>query len=131
MSLLLFVYRYMKGHWENTPDRHLPPLEDNRKGFAINPWATDAWAMVTPIKIPEESDFYFGVMGCDNGIAGLLKDTEWHVPGAAAAGGNGYSYDLQVREWAFALIHSYSSRFRLMFPFSPPSLALSLSLGMH
>ena len=39
----------------------------------------DTWIMKTPIKVPKESDFYFGVPGCDNHIAFLLSKEDYQV----------------------------------------------------
>ena len=39
----------------------------------------DSWTFVTPIKVPPKSDFYFGVMGCDNYIANLLRQVGYRV----------------------------------------------------
>ena len=39
----------------------------------------DSWMFVTPIRVPAKSDFYFGLMGCDNYIAYLLKNEGYHL----------------------------------------------------
>jgi hypothetical protein len=39
----------------------------------------DSWMFLVPIKIPPKCDFYFGVMGCDNYIARLLKNEGYRV----------------------------------------------------
>ena len=39
----------------------------------------DSWMFVTPIRVPAKSDFYFGLMGCDNHIAYLLKKEGYHL----------------------------------------------------
>jgi len=38
------------------------------------PSSQDTWIFKSPIRIPKNSDFYFGIFGCDNRIAFLLKN---------------------------------------------------------
>jgi len=39
----------------------------------------DSWMFSTPIRVPAKSDFYFGLMGCDNHIAYLLKNEGYRL----------------------------------------------------
>ena len=39
----------------------------------------DSWIFRTPIKIPEETDFYFGTSGCDHNIAYLLDSIGYNL----------------------------------------------------
>ena len=84
--------RYILGNW-------------NGATIGLNPWATDAWAVMTPIKVPEESDFYFGVMGCDEAIAALFKDTKW-----PHGDGSGNSYNLQNPSMTIYAYHMHRAR---------------------
>jgi hypothetical protein len=84
--------RYILGNW-------------NGATIGLNPWATDAWAVMTPIKVPEESDFDFGVFGCDNAIAALFSNTEW-----LHHDGNGYSYNLQNPSMTIYAYHMHRAR---------------------
>jgi hypothetical protein len=39
----------------------------------------DVWVLKVPIKIPEKSNFYFGILGCDNYFAYLMKNEGYNV----------------------------------------------------
>ena len=39
----------------------------------------DVWGFRVPIKIPPKSDFFFGILGCDNYIVTLLKEEGYNV----------------------------------------------------
>ena len=39
----------------------------------------DAWIFKAPIKIPKQSNFYFGIPGCDNRIAYLMNELGYRV----------------------------------------------------
>ena len=49
----------------------------NRKGYRTD--SHDAWIFKGQIKIPDESNFYFGILGCDNRIAYLMQELDYTV----------------------------------------------------
>lgn len=56
-------------------------LDDSEKKIRPfkNKWSQDTWIFKTPIKIPPDSDFYFGKMFCDSRIAYLLQKEGYQV----------------------------------------------------
>lgn len=71
--------------------------QNNIEGFTKSGVSQDSWIFKTPIKIPTECDFYFGVPGCDNHIAYLL---------------NSIHYKLINIPWDIKAIHHHKSDIR-------------------
>jgi hypothetical protein len=57
----------------------------------------DSWIFTSPIRVPEKSDFFFGIPGCDNHILYLLKNIGYHI--------ENFCYDIKSH-------HLHSSAFR-------------------
>lgn len=70
---------------------------NNLEYAVVKGFAQDAWIFQTPIKIPNDSDFHFGVPGCDNHIAYLLKKE---------------GYDLLNIPWIIKAKHNHKSEVR-------------------
>lgn len=54
-------------------------LHNNNDGRSLTNDAQDCWILKTPIRVPEKSEFYFGVNGCDNKILYEFYQTGYNL----------------------------------------------------
>jgi hypothetical protein len=78
-------------------------LEDNSikiHGPVI--WSQDTWILQTPIKIPNKSNFFFGLPGCDNSILYLLRNEGYIVSNPCYDILTYHLHLSKVRNWTIA-----------------------------
>jgi hypothetical protein len=73
---------------------------DNKFEFFIKYGGSqDSWIFKTPIRVPEESNFYFGTDGCDHHIAYLLKQEGYDLINLAYDIKARHHHKSKVRNW--------------------------------
>lgn len=78
----------------------------NRKGHRTD--SQDAWIFKGHIKVPSKSDFYFGILGCDNRIAYLMEELGYKVINAC--------YDIYIYHLHLTNIRNYNQNDRICEP---------------